>query len=171
MKANSVFNEIILVIGFKQYFIPKNIKAQWHECKRLCEEYGMEFARFELQAEAEYIFTTMLAYGGTAYFLQVDGTATTPGVKTGWYWTRSRYPIDYLSTQVWSAGQPNNFQGDQFCLALEKFVGPPAGVGWNDVPCYANANAVSVTVGPRPFLCQIKHENFIHRIINNQAGK
>lgn len=171
MKIISVFNETLFVIGFKQYFIPKNIKAHWHECKRLCEEYGMEFARFELQAEAEYIFTTTASYGGPAYFMHVDGTATTPGLKTGWYWTRSRYPIDYLPSMAWSALQPNNFQGDQFCLAVEKVAAPTAGVSWNDVPCYANLNAVSTGVGPRPFLCQIKHENFIHRIINNQAGK
>lgn len=173
MKIDKVLNEILFVIGFKQYFIPKNVKAQWHECKRLCEEFGMEFARFELQAEAEYIIATMLTYGGPGYFILVDGIATTPGVKTGWYWTKSRYPIDYLSAQTWTAGQPNNFQGDQFCLALEKATAAAAGsvatVTWNDVPCYANANAISVAVGPRPFLCQIKHENFIHRVINNQG--
>lgn len=153
--------------GAKQYFIPKNVKSHWHECRRLCEEFGMEFARFEFQSEAEYIFSVTASYGPASYVLYVDGVVTTPMVKTGWYWVKSRFPIDYLPSMYWTAGQPNNFQNDQHCLSLDKVVGV---VGWNDVPCYGNANARAVGVGPRRFLCQIKHENFIHRIINN-TGK
>lgn len=112
----------------------------------------MEFARFETKAEADYIFGVFASYGTTNLTSFVDGYATVPGTKTGWYWVKNKYPIDYLSAMAWITGQPNNFQSDQFCLAVDKVNGT---VGWNDVPCYANANAVSAAAGPRTFICQV----------------
>lgn len=151
-------------LGFKQYFVPKNIKGYWHESRRLCEEFGMEFARLELASEATYIFGVLANYGPAAYQLYVDGYATVPGQKTGWYWVRNRYPIDYA--MVFGANKPNNVGGDELCLSVEKLNGV---VAYNDVPCYSSATAVMG--GPRAFICQIKHENFIHRVINSQGGK
>lgn len=63
----------------------------WHEARALCEQFGMEYARFELAAEMAYIQGVMASYGAASYYLYVDGVATVLGQTTGWYWTKSRY--------------------------------------------------------------------------------
>lgn len=117
----------------------------------------MEFARLEYSSEADYIFTQLASYTGEtgALNLNVDGTTRTPGT-TGWRWVRSNYPIDY--TMKWAPNEPDG--GTQVCLAVSR---NNAGItGFSDFTCGGSG-------GNRRVLCQIKHENFIHRIINSQG--
>lgn len=147
----------LFFLGFKQYFVTKTINPDWFLSRKLCEEFGMEFARLELSSEADFIFTQLLSYTGSTgtINLNVDATTLTPGL-TGWRWVRSNYPIDYPIK--WSTGQPD--RGNQLCLTISR-TGATA-TGFNDVACTGfNAN--------RRVLCQLKHENIIHRIINSQG--
>lgn len=143
--------------GFKQYFVSKVMNPQWYYSRKLCEEYGMEFARLEFSSEAGYILTQLASYTGSTgvLTLNVDATTLTPGT-TGWRWVRSNYPIDY--TINWATGEPNG--GTQACLA----VGRKASglTGFEDIACTGAA-------ATRRVLCQIKHENFLHRILNSQG--
>lgn len=122
----------------------------------------MDLARLEFQAEATYVFGQVAQYGAATNILHLDGVSTVPGTKTGWYWAKSRYPIDYAMT--WFGSEPDNHQGDQKCLCIVKDSGM---VGYGDIACYANAWSIAPQ-GPQPYLCQVWHENFIHRIVNNQ---
>lgn len=119
----------------------------------------MELARLELAAEADYIFIQATNYGTGLLTLNIDATTLTPGL-TGWRWIKSNYPIDY--TMRWATAEPTG--GTQNCLSvLRTATGVTAAFG--DVACSESATPPATTRA----LCQIKHENIIHRIINNQG--
>lgn len=109
----------------------------------------MELARLDTAAEAGYVFGIMATYGDASYAMHIDGVATSPGQKTGWYWVKTKLAIDYPMT--WAPTQPDNYQGDQPCLSLTKINGV---VGFDDIGCYASDWSVSQK--PKTFLCQIK---------------
>lgn len=122
----------------------------------------MELARLETTAEADFIFREVTYYGTGALSLAVDATTLTPG-KTGWRWIRSNYPIDYNIR--WATGEPNEPAGGrQACLSiLRTATGVTA--AFADISCITAPTAAE----NRRVLCQLKHENFLHRIINNQG--
>lgn len=64
----------------------------------------MEFARLETQDEMDYIFGQMTLLGAASYAMHVDGVATIPGQKTGWFWVRNRLAISYDLGRI-TAGQ------------------------------------------------------------------
>lgn len=133
------------------------MNPQWYYSRKLCEEFGLEFARLELAAEADYILTQLASYIGStgALVLNIDAVTLTSGAN-GWRWVRSNSYVDY--TIKWLTGQPTG--GTQMCLAVSRRANGKT--GFEDVSCTG-------TAATRRVLCQIKYENFIHRIINSQG--
>lgn len=151
------FDQQFFHAGFKQYFVTKTINPEWFFSRKLCQDFGMELARLELAAEADYILTQLASYTGETggINLNVDGTTLTPGT-TGWSWVCSNYPIDY--TIKCAPNYPDG--GAQICLAVSR---NNAGItGFSDFTCGGSG-------ANRRVLCQIKHENIVHRIINSQG--
>lgn len=116
----------------------------------------MDFARFEYQSEATYIFGILKNHGTGAVSINVDGVSTAPTERTGWFWTKTRYPISY--PMAWGAGFPTNSQNA--CLRVFRDATGAAG-GFANIPCGGAST--------RLVLCQIVHENFLHRIMNGRG--
>ena len=64
-------------------------------------------------------------------WLHVGGMTLTGGSATDWYWVTTGEKVAY--TMTWGFTEPNNMNGDEQCLSLEKYN---YGYDFNDIDCY-----------------------------------
>lgn len=73
--------------------------------------------------------------------VHIDGMTSNPGSSSDWYWTNLGVKIPYHLP--WNPTQPDNADGIEACLTIQKFNGKYA---LNDYFCSTNATH---------FICQI----------------
>lgn len=127
----------------------------WITAKLTCTEFGMDLARFELSEETSYIFGVLQSYGTGSILIHVDKVTVNSGQTAGWYWGKTRFPtITYPI--LWRANDPDT---GEFCLDIYRDGTGSAG-SFASVDCSGDTQR---------FMCQTKHENFFHRLINSQG--
>lgn len=125
----------------KKFWYPTHFLANWQDAKLLCNSYKMQFATLDSQREAD---TFLFLYGQKAALFTIDsyiGAITTILLSTtDYYWVESGLKVNF--PLIFTAGQPNNQDGNQMCLAVNK----ADGYKFNDLGCYSAV--------PSKFFCQ-----------------
>lgn len=128
----------------KTYFIAIDFKESWTMSRCVCRNWRMELAAFETVNEKNNFVAIMNA--NIKYFDQwtyIGGIETVKGDANTFIWSSTGKSISYKLD--WTPGNPNNFQGLELCLSLEK--SGSAYYGFNDIAC---------SIKPFPFICEAR---------------
>lgn len=125
---------------FKEYYIPRNYIAHWHQVKKICEQHGLKALSLENKRESDQLLKFLEPYKSkTKFSFYIGGMALDAGNKNDFYWITSGNRINY--DLQWGKGQPDAWEqpnwGQERCLSVGRDDDNEGKLGYNDVFCNA----------------------------------
>jgi len=122
-------------VANKDFYVSQNFLGNWYQAMTICKNYGMQLLTLETDADTTQFLAIAEAAENikllTSSYAYIGATEAIQGDAKSFYWLPNGDP--FILTGPWTASQPNNAGGIEFCLALLKDAAGKLKL--DDVPC------------------------------------
>ncbi|KAE8278973.1 hypothetical protein D5F01_LYC22555 [Larimichthys crocea] len=137
----------------RQYYF-LNIPVEWTTAQTICRTNSTDLATIENTADVSAVLSTT-TYAGKAWIGLYDD------LLNSWRWSlndSSFYGERETEFRNWQSGQPNNLNGQQYCVEL---VGGSHNGTWGDIECTATRHFVCYNGTVNGNVSYVKINNYL----------